>query len=335
MKKLLPGFFRTSLRASPEGAQAAKAPLSALKWTRNSMHWRCLKTGCGNRVPWNANSIFQGLRCLPLVLLRMLCVYAQLDLCSVPRAADVVQHARVGRCKASHFLSALRRAGADATSELFQNAALCGNLEVDATCIGKFHVRSSNVHYAAQIAKLNQKMAKKKLPMPKSFLAHVPVLGIRERSGPPYIWVGDPVLTLPKSRPPTESSQQVASSKLFDLVKGRSRKRCIFPDGNVAWQSAAEARGLPVEPVTHQLRVFTRPYSPACTAISALAGTQCIDRSWEGLKQFLPKHLVLKVQGALNEEVPKTVHQWMWRTHVFHEGYLSPADFLNKLRTIV
>ena len=58
-------------------------------------------------------------------------------------------------------------------------------------------------------------------------------------------------------------------------------------------------------------------------------------RSWEGLKQFLPKHLVLKVQGALNEEVPKTVHQWMWRMHVFHEGYLSPADFLNKLRTIV
>ena len=123
---LLQNKFMRKPRRCP-GCKGSK--LSALKWTRNSMHWRCLKTGCGNRIPWNANSIFQGLRCLPLVLLRMLCVYAQLDLCSVPRAADVVQHARVGRCKASHFLSALRRAEADATSELSQNAALCGNLE--------------------------------------------------------------------------------------------------------------------------------------------------------------------------------------------------------------
>ena len=51
----------------------------------------------------------------------------------------------------------------------------------------------------------------------------------------------------------------------------------------------------------------------------ACAGTQCIDRFWQGLDDFIPASVVNKKQGNLNSRLLTYVYSYMWRYHL-------PAD---------
>ena len=128
-------------------------------------------------------------------------------------------------------------------------------------------------------------------------------------------------------------------SNLLDLVTQPRKSVCIFPDGNVAWNSAATAKHMRVEPVSHQLRVFCRPTHKGTKTISGQAGTQCIDRSWGALKPWLPRRLILKIkengQSTFNVEVAKYCYMWMWRQHIMHDEPLKPLAFLKKLSEIM
>ena len=205
-------FLRKPRRCS----QCSSQRFSSLKWQRSSLHWRCL--ACGFRTGLYDFSIFRGLRCLPTVLLKMLCVYASLDLSRYPAENDLIQFSKVGYRQAHHFLAALRRRESEAARKIFAKGSLTGNIEVDGTSLGFFHVRADNVTYQDAIAKIVQSLKKKSKPIPKSFVAHIPVLGARQRDGPPYLWVAPPVLAVPQSRPPTESLAQAMFHTAQDFL---------------------------------------------------------------------------------------------------------------------
>ena len=55
-----------------------------------------------------------------------------------------------------------------------------------------------------------------------------------------------------------------------------------------------------------------------CAAV-ACAGTQCIDRFWQGLDDFIPASVVNKKQGKLNTRLSRLltyVYSYMWRYHL-------------------
>ena len=45
----------------------------------------------------------------------------------------------------------------------------------------------------------------------------------------------------------------------------------------------------------------------------ACAGTQCIDRFWQGLDDFIPASVMNEKQGRLNTRLLTFVYSYMWR----------------------
>ena len=69
-----------------------------------------------------------------------------------------------------------------------------------------------------------------------------------------------------------------------------------------------------------QLHLRTCSMLRNCTSAAvACAGTQCIDRFWQGLDDFIPASVVNKKQGKLNTRLLTYVYSYMWRYHL-------PAD---------
>ena len=70
--------------------------------------------------------------------------------------------------------------------------------------------------------------------------------------------------------------------------------------------------------------------------LSTVAGTQCLDRSWLALKEFLPKTLAVKRRqdghSKLHQSCPDYVFSWAWRQSLTYQG---PEDFLNKLQKLL
>ena len=119
------------------------------------------------------------------------------------------------------------------------------------------------------------------------------------------VFVGDPMITLPKSRPPTESREQVEDSKLLDRISKQTAS-VVFADGNAAWEAACLDRGLEHRPVTHQLKIFAAPCQTPGDLCN-MAGTQCIDRTWLSLKGFLSqKRCFLKTKACISMRRPKS-----------------------------
>ena len=89
---------------------------------------------------------------------------------------------------------------------------------------------------------------------------------------------------------------------------------------------------LGFEAVSHQRKQVTRPLARG----SRQAGTQCLDRSWRSLKDFLGPgmHVSKKVDGhrVLLPSVESLVFQWVWRQHV---GTCSPSKFLQELEKLL
>ena len=64
--------------------------------------------------------------------------------------------------------------------------------------------------------------------------------------------------------------------------------------GNRAWKFAAERRGIPIQSVVHQVKIFTSEGPKIFRGVSNIAGTQTLDLSCKSLKTSLPYHMVLK-----------------------------------------
>ena len=96
-----------------------------------------------------------------------------------------------------------------------------------------------------------------------------------------------PVVTRNGERPPTESLRHIAKSP------EKSKKSCIFADGNQGWEILSGELGLEHRSVTHQVKQFTKPVQTAKT-ISRVAGTQTLDHSWGLLEKWLPDKMAAK-----------------------------------------
>ena len=211
--------------------------------------------------------------------------------------------------------------------------SLKGAVEVDGTSLGKFYVSKACTRFAPQVAALTRKLQRAGKPVPKAFVAHFQVLGARERGQPPVLFVPEPSLTVPGSRPPTESLQAIDQSGLLTRVPpSKKAETVIFSDGNVAWQSAARALRLKSAVVNHQNKEWTkhvRRHKGKAMNVSRLAGTQQIDRSWLAVKTFIGNKVSRKTgRGQLATEsnlVRRLVHQFMFRQSL---GPCSPAQFL-------
>ena len=83
--------------------------------------------------------------------------------------------------------------------------------------------------------------------------------------------------------------------KVLDTLQKvrKSKKSCIFADGNQGWEILSGELGLEHRSVTHQVKQFTKPVQTAKT-ISRVAGTQTLDHSWGLLEKWLPDKMAAK-----------------------------------------
>ena len=190
-----------------------------------------------------------------------------------------------------------------------------------------FHVKRSNLHYADQIWKHEQKNPRKRV---KAYAAHIVLLGAQERGQSPVIYMPAPVVMPVGSRPITETRKQIDESRL--LKKIRWGKSAVFSDGNVNWRHACNRLEIEHHHVTHQVKMFTKSVRPGSVSLSPVAGTQVLDRSWGALKKFLPPRIVakhkLKGHSCLHPAVKQMLYMWCWRASL---GAQSPKEFLRAL----
>lgn len=152
-------------------------------------HWRCL--ACDAQIPWLSNSVFATMRLSPLTLWKMIEGYCRQSQTQRPSVADVCQWAAVGKTQADHFVTALRKAEAMAGERMVARQRLSGNLEFDATTLGKFWIRADNQVYKTQIDTLKRNFQTNGKQFPKSLVAHVMLLGGCERHKSPLVWGPD------------------------------------------------------------------------------------------------------------------------------------------------
>ena len=132
------------------------------------------------------------------------------------------------------------------------------------------------------------------------------------------------------SRPITETRQQIDDSRL--LKKFKKQKCAVYSDGNVNWRHACARLELEHHHVTHQMKMFTKSIRPGSVSLSAVAGTQVLDRSWEALKKFLPSRIgarrKLKGHSCRTPAVEQMLYTWCWRASL---GAQSLTEFLRAL----
>lgn len=140
-------------------------------------------------------------------------------------------------------------------------------------------------------------------------------------------------VSVPGSRPPTESKAQIRQSNLLERVN--VSKSVLYSDGNASWKSLAAEMQLKHKAVPRQLKVFSAPNDVAknSSILSSVSGTQVLDRTWKSLKDWLPR-LVPKPlrESMLNETIELLVYQWSWRRS---QDITDAGDFLRKLQALV
>ena len=145
------------------------------------------------------------------------------------------------------------------------------------------------IHYTDHIWKHEQKNPGKRV---KAYASHIVLLRAQERGHSSVFYLPTPVVIPVGSRPITETRQQIDDSRL--LKKFKKQKCAVYSDGNVNWRHACARLELEHRHATHQVKMFTKSIRPGSVSLSAVAGTQVLDRSWEALKKFLPSRIGAK-----------------------------------------
>ena len=204
-----------------------------------------------------------------------------------------------------------------------------GLVEVDGTSLGKFAVRASCKRFQPQIKALTAKLARAGKVIPKVFFAHYQVLGVMRRGGPPVLAIPDLPVTVPGSRPPTESLEGIRQTGLLQKVPLAQRpSTTIFSDGNRAWQTLAQQLRMTSHAVCHQNKEWTR----SVRARHLICGTQTLDRAWQSLKDFVGPKVPRKTGHGQDAHesflVRDLISQFMFRQSM---GNLEPGAFLLRL----
>ena len=163
--------------------------------------------------------------------------------------------------------------------------------------------------------------------LPKYWQCHLRVIGLKMRRGNGQTRGGRMALaTLPMklvppgASPPVESKAEIAQSGIMRHVSQHGSKMILYSDGAQGWKSVCTDKRIFNLEVVHGKWEFLRKVKTRKKASGvACAGTQCIDRFWQGLDDFIPANVVNKQQGKLNDRLLTYVYSYMWRYHL-------PAD---------
>ena len=141
--------------------------------------WRCSFWSCQTRLPFLTNSAFVGLRLQPKTLVQLILHYASSSLTKVVTRDDLVQAVNVGWQQGQHFLDVLTTQEAEAGELFCKTAVLSRSIECDATGLGRYYVKRTNLLMADQI----QQLEDKKKSQCKAYPCHIRLLGLHERGG--------------------------------------------------------------------------------------------------------------------------------------------------------
>ena len=143
-------------------------------------------------------------------------------------------------------------------------------------------------------------------------------------------------VSVPGSRPPTESKQQVRASEFLQKIDTRKGKTCCFFDGNKAWASECRRLDIMYRSVSHQDHEYAKRISTTPGQLSNWGGTQVMDRWWLSLKTFVPptSNRKCRVGGAsaLHPNMALRLYQWVWRVHDLRGK--SPREILMSLSNL-
>lgn len=98
-------------------------------------------------------------------------------------------------------------------------------------------------------------------------------------------------VTVPGSRPPTESLQQVRACNFLQQVVRERERTCCFFDGNKAWAGESKRLGIQYRQVSHQNHEYAKEVTTTARGLSNVGGTQNMDRWWLSLKHYIPSSL--------------------------------------------
>ena len=158
-------------------------------------------------------------------------------------------------------------------------------------------------------------------PQPKHWLGHVRVAGLKQRDGSAVVIVLPTRLVPPESSPPVEGRQELKSSGLMNHVDtAHGKKTLLHSDEAQAWPKLVADVGknsLESHHVNHSKHEFARSVSvkkgarkrPACFIV----GTQCIDRWWQTLQDFIPTQLHSYKGKEANRDFFLYMHSFVWR----------------------
>ena len=204
-----------------------------------------------------------------------------------------------------------------------ENQKFSGHLEGDARTIRKIPVSMANPDFVSEIeeAKSRWHANKPGKPLPKYWLGHVRIAGIKARAGATLVVVLPTRLVPPGSNPPVESYGELKDSGLMKHVTAPKRKQTfVHSDGAKAWPrlvSDMGKAGIKSDHVSHSKHEFARKVAarrgtnkrPAADII----GTQSIDRWWQSAQDFIPSSFKGKQGKSVNPDLFRYVFAFIWR----------------------
>ncbi|CAK9034697.1 unnamed protein product [Durusdinium trenchii] len=263
------GFLSRSRKCAHCGYTSLKGPLvRKRKNMQDWCHWRCSRNSCNRRVALYYSSVCAGLQMQPPALRSFLLWYCSKSPMKPVLASDAVLRFGISYKQADHCLAALRRQEALAGEREQSKLKLTREVEVDATSLGKFWTKSTNVLFADQI----QDLCKKHDVTPKAFPVHIRLVGALQRGGHMVVRFLQPKVTLPKAVPPVEAYREIVRSNLTKMIQAKS-PTALYADGALSWQKIAKDLKVPIVQVSHQRKVFAKQVSAPRRGLSTTAGT--------------------------------------------------------------
>ena len=95
-------------------------------------------------------------------------------------------------------------------------------------------------------------------------------------------------------------------------VNQHGSKMILYSDGGQGWKSVCTKKKIILEVVHGKLEFLRKVKTRKKASGVACAGTQCIDRFWQGLDDFIPVSVMNKQKGKLNTRLLTYVYSYMW-----------------------
>ena len=99
----------------------------------------------------------------------------------------------------------------------------------------------------------------------------------------------------------------------------------LFSDGALAWPAECEVLKLKNISVRHGRQQFARKIRKQKAGGVTTAGTQVLDRWWQGLDEFVPSQLHNKSDHGENPMLRRYAYAYLWRYHIRNRTNLLDA----------